>query len=152
MNLRKTQFMCLSRKGREKEVKEAMNLEVLVDNQVLERHDDAKCLSALAVLYRVKRTLPPKLKKLLYQSIMLPHLDYCAVVWTECSRDATKLERVQKKGMRLILEEDYDCPSANMRLRLGWMTHHNRRRMLRTVCSRRCLRGMGSNFMERILL
>ena len=91
--------MCLSRKGREKE---AMNLEVLVNNQVLERHDHVKylgvivdkqlnwkrcvesvrkrCLSALAVLYRVKCTLPPKLRKLLYQSIVLPHLDYCTVV------------------------------------------------------------------------
>ena len=99
----------------------------------------------------MKRTLPPKLKKLLYQSIVLPHLDYCAVVWTECSReDATKLERVQKKGMRLILDEDYECPSANMRLRLDWMTLHNRRRMLRTVCTRRSLGSMDPNYMERM--
>ena len=170
MNLRKTQFMCLSRKGREKE---AMKLEVQVDNQVLERHDAVKylgvivdkqlnwrrhiesvrrkCLSALAVLYRVKRALPPRLRKLLYQSIVLPHLDYCAVVWTECSReDATTLERVQKRGMRFILDEDYGCPSASMRLRLGWMTLHNRRRMQRVVCTRRCLRGMGPNYMKRM--
>ena len=94
MKLRKTQFICLSRKGREKE---AMNLEVLV----LERHVHVKylgvivdkqlnwkkhiesvrkrLLSALAVLYRVKRTLPPKLRKLLYQSIVLPRLNYCKV-------------------------------------------------------------------------
>ena len=26
---------------------------------------------------------------------------------------------------------------------LGWMSLHNRRRMLRAVCTRRCLRGMG---------
>ena len=44
MNLRKTQFMCLSRKGREKE---AMNLEILVDNQVLERYDDVKYLGVI---------------------------------------------------------------------------------------------------------
>ena len=64
--------------------------------------------------------------------------------------DATKLERVQKKGIRLILDEDYDCLSASMRLRLGWMTLHSRRRMLRTMCTRRCLRGIGPNYMERM--
>ena len=36
MNLKKTQFMCLSRKGRKKE---ARKVEVLIDNQVLERCD-----------------------------------------------------------------------------------------------------------------
>ena len=61
--------------------------------------------------------------------------------WSECRRKAC---------MKLILDEDYDCPSANMRLRLGWMTLHNRRRMLRTVCTRRCLRGMRPNYMERM--
>ena len=44
MNLRKTHFMCLSRKGQEKE---AMNLEVSVDNQVLERCDHVKYLGVI---------------------------------------------------------------------------------------------------------
>ena len=96
----------------------------LVDNQVLERCNHIKylgviidkqpnwrkyiesvqrtCLSALALLYRVKGDLPSKLRALLYQSTVLPHLDYCAVVWAECFRDdANKLDRIQKRGMKL---------------------------------------------------
>ena len=65
-------------------------LGVIVDKQLnWRKHIESvrrKCLSALAVLYRVKRTLPPKLRKDgLYQSIVLSHLDYCAIVWTKCS-------------------------------------------------------------------
>ena len=44
---------------------------------------------------------------------------------------------------------NYDCPSASMRSRLGWMSLHNRRRMLRAVCTRRCLSGMGPKYMEK---
>ena len=100
----------------------------LVDNQVLERCGHVKCLgvivdkqlnwrkhiksvqrkclSALALLHRVKGPLPSKLRALIYRSSVLPHLNYCAVVWTECCRgDANKMERVQKRGMRFILDE-----------------------------------------------
>ena len=53
--------------------------------------------------------------------MVLPHLDYCAVVWAECCKDdATKLERIQKSGMRLIVNEGWNCPSSVMRSRLGW--------------------------------
>ena len=75
------------------------------------------------------------------------------MVWTECGReDATKLERVQKKGMRLILDEDYDCLSASMRSRMGWMTPHNRGRIHRAVYTRRCLRGMDPDYMKRMFV
>ena len=63
--------------------------------------------------------------------------------------DANKLERIQKRGMRLILDEGYDCPSASMRSRLGWMSLHSRRRMLRAVCTR-CLRGMVPECMKKM--
>ena len=77
-------------------------------------------LSALALLYSVKGALPSKLRALLYRSTVLPHLDYCAVVWAECCKDdANKLERIQNRGMRLILDEGYDHPSASMRSRLA---------------------------------
>ena len=91
--------MMLSRKGREKE---ARWLQVSMDNEVLAKCDEIKylevivdkhlswrshiekvrkkCLSALAVLHKIKGSLPPKLKSVLYQSMVLPHLDYCAVL------------------------------------------------------------------------
>ena len=125
MSVKKTQVMMLSRKGREKE---AGRLQVSIDNEVFAKCDEIKylgvivdnhltwrshieevrkkCLSALAVLRKLKGSLPPKLRNVLYQLMVLLHLDYCAVVWAECCKDdATKLERIQKSGMWFILNE-----------------------------------------------
>ena len=71
-----------------------------------------KCLRGLAQLHRVKEALPIWLRKLLYQTLILPHLDYCAVVWAECSKaDEDKVERLQNRGMWLILDKRRDYPS-----------------------------------------
>ena len=81
-----------------------MSLEIMADNQVLERCGHVKCLgvivdkqlnwrkhiklvqrkrlSALALLSRVTRSSPNQTKEgsSLYRSTVLQHLDYCAVV------------------------------------------------------------------------
>ena len=57
-------------------------------------------------LRRLKNVLPSITKKQLYNTLVLPHMDYCSVVWQECSRELRqKLERVQNYGMRLILSQ-----------------------------------------------
>ena len=101
-----------------------------------------KCFRGLAQLYRVKEALPCQLRKLLYQSLILPHLDYCAVVWAECSKaDEVKMERLQNQGMRLILNKGRDVPSRDLRSTLGWMTSRQRRKLLRARVVKRCLSG-----------
>ena len=45
-----------------------------------------------------------------------PDIDYCTVVWAECCKDdASKLERIQKARMQLILDEGWECPSSALR-------------------------------------
>ena len=71
------------------------------------------CFSMLSLLFRVRRVLPSELRKRLYLALVQPHLDYCAMVWAECSQvDARKLGSVQRRGMRMILGEKQDCSSA----------------------------------------
>ena len=61
-------------------------------------------------------------------------LDYCAVVWDECCKDdATKLERIQKSGMQLILNEGWNCQYSVIRSRLGWTSLANQRRRMRAA-------------------
>ena len=57
-------------------------------------------------LRRLKDVLPPNIKKKVYNALVLPHLDYCSVVWQECIKDLRmKIERVQNYGMRIILSQ-----------------------------------------------
>ena len=54
----------------------------------------------LAKLRRLKDVLPPDIKKKVYNALVLPHLDYCSVVWQESTKDLRmKVERVQNYGM-----------------------------------------------------
>ena len=138
--VKKTQFMNFSKKCRKKEAnrvevrmegvvlkssEEVKYLGVTVDWQLTwKEHIDRiriKCISGLSLLYKVKSALPLKMKKQLFELLIQPHLDYCAVVLAECSKEsATKLERIQKAGMRMILNiHQRDFPSAVMRCKLG---------------------------------
>ena len=79
---------------------------------------------------------------MLYRALVEPHPNYCAVVWIECSKaDHIKLEKIQNRVMRVILNERRDSHSSatSLRSQLGWSTLKNRRKMLRVVCTKRYL-------------
>ena len=48
-----------------------------------------KCFGVLASLRRFREVLPAKVKLQLYYAYIVPHLNYCSVVWQECSKNAT---------------------------------------------------------------
>ena len=50
----------------------------------------------------------------------------------------------------MILDEKWDCSSAAMRSRLGWMTPVNRRRMMRMIVLR-CLSGSCPTYPRNLL-
>ncbi len=143
MNTQKTQFMVLSKRGRDKEVEK---LQIKVNVEVLRKCDKVKflgvivdrqlswkdcveavrrkCLGGLTQLHKVKDALPMRLRKLLYQSLILPPLDYSGVVWAECSKgDADKVQRLQNREMRLILGKKWDHPSKDLRMDVQVMCH-----------------------------
>ena len=172
MNLAKTQFLTLSRRCREEEasgIKVSVNgtplvmsdtvkyLGVTIDKRLSWKYHIesvcSKCSSALGLLKKVMSSLPTSLRKQLYQTLVQPHLDYCSVVWAECSlQDAKKLDSIQRRGMRLILNESYECSSSSMRERLGWMPPSDRRSMRRLLCIRRSLTGGCPRYLKKILL
>ena len=58
-----------------------------------------KCFAGLAKLRRLDGAAT-QTKKQIYNALVLPHLDYCSVVWQEWSMElGKKLERVQNYGM-----------------------------------------------------
>ena len=60
------------------------------------------CLSSLAKLRRASPFLSFVTRKLLYNTLVLPHLDYCCAVWMECGVTlCQQIERLQNYGMRI---------------------------------------------------
>ena len=91
-------------------------------------------------LRSLKDVLPPDITKTVYNALVLPHSDYCSVVWQECTKDLRmKIERVQNYGMRIILSQPPRTPSRRLRDKLKWMTLERRREMRRLALVRRCV-------------
>ena len=60
-------------------------------------------------------------KKRVYNALVLPHLDYCCVVWQEYGKVLQqKLERIQNYGMRLVCVKPPRTPSEDLRKSLRW--------------------------------
>ena len=119
LNVTKTKLMLLGRKKREEELN---GMRVTMGEQEIQRSRSMKCLGVLlddclisreqiesirksfAGLARFRRwsqVLPVKTKKELYNALVIPYLDYCFIVWQECSKEQIqRLERVQNCGMR----------------------------------------------------
>ena len=142
LNVKITNLMLIGRKRREKELNEVM---VEMRGQLLERSRTMKCLrvfldvgltwndhfeyvrkkcfAGLGKLKRWSGVLPSRTKKQIYNALVLPYLDYCLVVWQECSQCLRqKLERVQNYGMRIILSRPPRTHSGDLRKELNW-TH-----------------------------
>ena len=107
-----------------------------------------KCFGALSKLRRYRKVLPIALKRKLFQAFVLPHVDYCAVVWQECTKELqTKVERILNYGMRLILSQPPRTPSGEMRRTLHWMPLERRRVMFWLILLHRCLNNLAPAYL-----
>ena len=73
-------------------------------------HIDKILSRAYQSLYFIKRTFPitspTKVKKLLYLSLVLPHVTYCSQVWRPyLCKDFIALENLQKRASKYILND-----------------------------------------------
>ena len=101
-----------------------------------------KCFARLGKLKRWSGVLPSRTKKQVYNALVLPYLDYCSVVWQECSQCLRqKLERVQNYGMRIILSRPPRTHSDDLRKELNWTTLEARRNMNRLCLVYKCVRS-----------
>ena len=74
-----------------------------------------KCNSLLYLLSRIKIFLSIPMRKLFYNAYILPHLDYCCVVWGNCSvSHEQKIVRFKKRAARVILDKQFDTPSSEL--------------------------------------
>ena len=75
----------------------------------------------IALLRRIKRYLTLDVRKMFFNANILPHLDYCSIIWGN-SPHVNKLYKAQKRAARVILNvHDYNTPSADMFKTLNWM-------------------------------
>ena len=92
--------------------------------------------------------LPPETKKV-YNALVLPHLDYCSVVWQECTKELQqKEERIQNYGMQFILSNPPRTDSSGLRETLKWTSLTERGRLLKMALVHRCVNRQSLEYMR----
>ena len=87
----------------------------------------SKINRAIACITRIKSFLTEKILAQLYYSFILPHIDYCSVVWGKCNKtDLIKLQRTQNRYARLVLNADNTTTKETLLNGLAWQSVDSR--------------------------
>ena len=79
-----------------------------------------QCSKKIGILNKLKHTLPQEIKTILYNSLILPHINYCIMAWGFHSNRILKL---QKKALRIIIItlSKYNSHSEPLYKKLGFL-------------------------------
>ena len=78
-----------------------------------------KCSRIIGILNRLKHTLPQRIQLMLYNSLLLPHINYCLTTWGyQCHR----LQKLQKRAIRIITLSKYNDHTAPLFKKLNLLT------------------------------
>ena len=88
-----------------------------------------KISQAIGCIRRIKHLLSLKILKNLYFAMILPYIDYCcsSTSWGSCAKiHWDKIQKLQNKYARMILNEGYYTPQRSLLLRLNWQSVEER--------------------------
>ena len=84
-----------------------------------------------------------------YNAYILPHLDYCCIIWGNCDTCLEdKLLKLQKRAARLILDKDIRTPSVELFSELKWQTFPDRVKFQKAVLTYKILNGLAPDYLK----
>lgn len=90
------------------------------------------------------RLLTEDSRELLYNAVIASRLSYCDCVWDKCSIDLSKkLQTIQNRSARRILNQMPGVSAAPLMKRLGWMDLASKRKLHKLVLLHRLLLDKG---------
>ena len=125
LNVKKTKYMIFHSKQRDVSY---INLDLKINNHHIDRVQDfnflgltidetlswkdhvqkisTKISRVIGVLNRLKKFLPSSILILLYNSLILPHLQYCSLIW---GFRPGRVAKLQKRAVRLLTNSKYNA-------------------------------------------
>lgn len=113
------------------QVAEAKLLGLTVDNMLTWNNQIKNILNKMgkymAMVRHCKKCIPHSIRKMLVESIVLCHIDYCSSIWsTTTETNLNKLQVAQNKAARLVLNCSFRTSVNDMHNCLAWMHVKNR--------------------------
>lgn len=110
-----------------------------------------KASKGIGMLRRSKDLLDKNTLKTIYSAFVLPHFDYCALVWDNCSKTLqNKLQKLQNKAGRIITGDCYGTPSDAVRIKLDWDTLQARREKQLDTLMIQIMKGNSINYLREL--
>ena len=83
-----------------------------------------KIIRSLGILRRASHYVDQATRITLFNTLILPHIDYCSTVWCDnvTKTDINKLQRLQNVGMRIIFQCEFSTRTKDMLDTLCWLS------------------------------
>ena len=109
-----------------------------------------KISQRLGILRRCRKFLTQDTATLLFNAMILPLFDYADIVWRTCSKtNLTRLDRLQRRGARIILEcKIRDLSSADLLDSLRWLPLQNRRDFHTVTMVYKCTHNLAPGYLS----
>jgi len=86
-----------------------------------------KLTNKLLLLRRIKPYITLEMRKLYYNSFILPIIDYGIILWQYAPKcKHIQIANIQKRTARMILDKSWDHPSTPLFNELNWLPLHSR--------------------------
>ena len=111
----------------------------------------SKISSKIYLLSKIKKYLNLESRQLFYSGYILSLIDYCCVVWGNCSNEGLEciLKLSKKKAARLILDQDPIAPSEPLFKQLGWMSIEQRIKYHKYLLVSKCLKNEAPVYLKK---
>ena len=70
-------------------------------------HIPMKISKVIGIMYRLKDIYPKNILLTLYNSLVVPRLNYCILIWGSKIVNGHKMHILQKTALRIITDSDY---------------------------------------------
>ena len=108
-----------------------------------------KISSKVALLQRLKKIVPIETLKQLYDTIVLPHFDYCDIIYGQCSdENLEKLQKLQNRAARILTGSGPQEHREDMFTKLKWLSLANRQQLHKCVMVYKALNGLAPPYIR----
>ena len=108
-----------------------------------------KAAKGIGMLRRSKHLFDKNTLETIYNAFVLPHFDYCALVWNNCSKTLqTKLQKLQNKAGRIITGDCFRTPSDTVRNKPSWDILEARRENQLENLMTQIMKGNSDNYLR----
>lgn len=106
----------------------------------------------ISLLRHLAEYVPDEVLKIFYQGYILPFIDYGSVTWGSASAShIERLTKLQKRAARIILRAEFNTPSEQMFIELGWASVPNRIKYNKAVLTYRALNNLTPEYISDLL-